>query len=86
MKSVIRRGDTLREYGGQVLEGHYLFFGKGVACKGDMVRCNKHGITVIIEGSTLSQIDGHPVALSGHHCACGCTLVSSLMNNCGMEQ
>lgn len=27
MKAVIREGDTLREYGGKVLGGHYLLFG-----------------------------------------------------------
>jgi hypothetical protein len=35
MKAVILEGDTLREYGGKVLGGHYLCFGKGIACKGE---------------------------------------------------
>ena len=48
MKQVIREGDTLREYGGKVLAGHYLCFGKGIATKGDQVKCNKHGMTTII--------------------------------------
>lgn len=74
MKQVIREGDTLREYGGKVLAGHYLCFGKGIATKGDPVKCNKHGMTTIIEGSSLSKVDGQPVALHGHRCACGCTL------------
>lgn len=77
MKPIIRQGDTLREYGGNVIGGHYLCFGKGIACKGDQVSCNKHGMTVIIEGSSLSEADGCPIALHGDHCACGCTLVSS---------
>ena len=84
MKAVIREGDTLREYGGKVPGGHYLCFGKGIACKGDAVKCNKHGMTVISEGSSLSEVDGQPVALHGHHCACGCTLVSSFPD-CGIE-
>lgn len=85
MKKVIREGDTLREYGGKVLSGHYLCFGKGIAVKGDSVICNKHGITIIVEGSTLSKVDDHPVALHGHHCACGCTLVSSFPE-CNISQ
>ncbi|MCH9270579.1 PAAR domain-containing protein [Pantoea ananatis] len=77
MKRVIRQGDILKEYGGKVLVGHYLCFGKGIAAKGDAVKCNKHGITAIAEGSSLSKVDGQPIALHGHRCACGCTLVSS---------
>lgn len=77
MKNIIRQGDSLREYGGKVLSGHYLCFGKAIACKGDPVQCQRHGMTTIAEGSAISQVDGQPVALHGHRCACGCTLVSS---------
>ncbi|ENG2370920.1 PAAR domain-containing protein, partial [Klebsiella pneumoniae] len=48
-----------------------------IAVKGDAVKCNKHGMTTIVEGSSLTKVDGQPVALHGHRCACGCTLVSS---------
>ncbi len=77
MPTIIRVGDTLREYGGNVLVGHYRCFGKGIAVKGSAVKCNKHGMTMIVEGSALTRINGQPVALNGHKCACGCTLVSS---------
>ncbi|MDX5631016.1 MULTISPECIES: PAAR domain-containing protein [unclassified Brenneria] len=77
MKNIIRKGDSLREYGGQVLGGHYQCFGKPIACKGDAVACNRHGASVIAEGSATCLIDGKPIALHGHRCACGCTLVSS---------
>ncbi|KHJ68455.1 PAAR repeat-containing protein [Pantoea rodasii] len=83
MANVIRQGDTLREYGGKVLAGHYLCFGKGIAVIGDAVKCNKHGMTNIAEGSSLTKVDGQPVALHGHKCACGCTLVSSFPD-CGI--
>ena len=85
MQNIIRQGDTLREYGGKVLEGHYDCFGKGIASKGDAVVCNHHGMTKIVEGSAISQVDGQPVALHGHRCACGCTLVSSFPDF-GIEQ
>lgn len=85
MSKVIRKGDTLREYGGKVMGGHYQCFGAGFACKGDPVNCNEHGITTIVEGSSLTKVDGQPVALHGHRCACGCTLVSSFPD-CGIEQ
>lgn len=78
MKAIIRKGDTLREEGGEVLDGHYLCDGLPIACLGDAVECNLHGRTEIDEGSELFLMDGRPVALDGHHCACGCTLVSSM--------
>lgn len=78
MKPVIRQGDTLREHDGKVLEGHYLCYDQPIACQGDAVRCNLHGRTEIAEGSDLFQVDDRPVALDGHRCACGCTLVSSM--------
>lgn len=27
MKHIIRQGDSLKEYGGSVIGGHYLYFG-----------------------------------------------------------
>ena len=88
MNKVIRKGDTLREYGGRVLMGHYQCFGLGFACKGDPVKCNKHGMTTIAEGSARTTIDGQPVALHGHRCACGCTLVikPSELTNIAVER
>jgi uncharacterized Zn-binding protein involved in type VI secretion len=35
-------------------------------------------VNAIAEGSTLFQADDCPVALHGHRCLCGCTLVSSM--------
>ncbi|WP_336777835.1 PAAR domain-containing protein [Pantoea sp. USHLN256] len=83
MIQVIREGDALWEFGGKVLAGHYLCFGKGIAVVGDPVQCNFHGMNSIAEGSSLAKIDGQPVALHGHKCACGCTLVSSFPD-CGI--
>ncbi|HEK0786537.1 PAAR domain-containing protein [Proteus sp. G2618] len=80
MKKIIRVGDTLNPYGGKVITGSYLAYGKSVACVGDKVICNKHGENRIIEGAKNSTINKRAVALEGHHCACGCTLVSSLSN------
>lgn len=78
MKPVIRQGDTLKEYGGEVLEGLYECYGKPVGCQGHAVRCNLHGLTVIAEGCDLLHYDERPAALDGHRCQCGCTLVSSM--------
>ncbi|WP_110968870.1 PAAR domain-containing protein [Pseudomonas huaxiensis] len=80
MKTIIRVGDTLLPFGGEVLQGRYDCDGKPIACAGDQVRCNLHGLTVIAEGSTLMTMDDLPVALDGHRCRCGCTLVSSLVD------
>lgn len=78
LKKLIRVGDVLKEYGGEVLSGSYEAFGKPVACVGDKARCNKHGMTSIVQGTSGSTVNGKAVALDGHKCACGCTLVSSL--------
>ncbi|WP_460123179.1 PAAR domain-containing protein [Pseudomonas sp. S2_C03] len=78
MRVLVRQGDTLEEYGGEVLEGRYECHGKPIACKGDAVMCNLHGRTKIAEGSDLLDYDGRPAALHGHRCECGCTLVSSM--------
>ncbi|NWA05000.1 PAAR domain-containing protein [Pseudomonas gingeri] len=81
MKPVIRQGDTLREFGGEVLEGHFSYYGQPIACQGDAVRCNLHGLTRIAEGSDLFEVNDRPVALHGHRCECGCTLVSSVADS-----
>jgi hypothetical protein len=43
MTPLIRIGDPLRPFGGEVLEGRFLAFGQGLSCAGDKVRCDKHG-------------------------------------------
>lgn len=78
MRALVRMGDTLRPFGGEVLHGHYLSFGKPVACVGDAAQCEKHGRTWIVEGAAATRVDGQAVALDGHRCACGCQLVASL--------
>ncbi|NIG18272.1 MULTISPECIES: PAAR domain-containing protein [Pantoea] len=79
MKGVIRIGDTLSS-GGTVLQGSsgVRFQGKEVSCAGDKVVCSAHGGTTIAEGDEVAKINGKPVALQGHRCGCGCTLISSL--------
>lgn len=78
MEPVIRQDDTSREGGGRVLEGHYLCHDQPITCQGDAVRCNPHRLTRIAEGSDLFEVDDCPVAMDGHRCACGCTLISSM--------
>ncbi len=80
MRKIIRLGDTLREYGGQVTSAWpgAKVFGKPPARRGDSALCKQHGATRIREGSSLTRLGGAEVALDGDHCECGCTLVSSL--------
>lgn len=78
MLPLVRVGDPLHPFGGEVLEGHFLAFGKPVACMGDQVRCKKHGLNRISQGTLGSTMDAKPVALDGHRCECGCRLVSTL--------
>ncbi|WP_341522092.1 PAAR domain-containing protein [Pseudomonas sp. G.S.17] len=81
MRGVIREGDKLSS-GGVVLTGvsGMKFMGKPVACLGDKVFCPIpfHGLNQIAEGDVRSKHKGRPVALDGHCCACGCTLITSL--------
>jgi len=79
MQGVIRIGDKTT-HGGTVLEGSsgVLFMGKAVSCLMDKVSCPAHGPTYIVEGDEGSKINGRPIALHGHRCGCGCTLITSL--------
>lgn len=81
MLGVIRIGDKTT-HGGTVIEGssEVLFMGKEVACILDKVSCPLHGQTFIAEGDEGSKINGRAIALHGHHCGCGCTLITSLPN------
>lgn len=81
MRGVIRIGDATSS-GGKVLQGSsgVKFQEKEVSCLGDKVSCPAHGITSIAEGDEGSKINGKPVALHGHRCGCGCSLITSLPN------
>lgn len=83
MQGVIRVGDKLSS-GGVVLSGSsgLRFLEQEAACVGDKVFCPLpgHGDNQITEGDPGFRAQGRPVALHGHRCACGCTLVTSLPN------
>ncbi|MCP1292301.1 PAAR domain-containing protein [Chromobacterium sp. S0633] len=80
MSRVIRQGDRLSS-GGTVLQGSGLggHLQQPLARKGDPVFCplKDHGHNRIAEGAAHWLLDGRPVALEGHRCECGCTLLSS---------
>ncbi|QVN23845.1 PAAR domain-containing protein [Burkholderia pyrrocinia] len=67
-------------HGGKVIHVScaYEIMSRQVARKGDRVSRPEHGENEIIEGDDMLVIDGISVALHGHRCACGCTLISSL--------
>jgi uncharacterized Zn-binding protein involved in type VI secretion len=79
---IVRLGD-LTSHGGKVISASttHLIGGIGIARIGDMVACpiSGHGVNAIVEGTATYLIGERRVALHGHHCACGCTLVSSLL-------
>ncbi|SDG68339.1 PAAR domain-containing protein [Paraburkholderia phenazinium] len=78
VRQVIVVGDTLAPHGGSVTTGSSadIVDGKQIARKGDTVECKEHGTQTISEGDEAGMVGGQPVALQGHHAACGCTLVS----------
>lgn len=79
---VVRLGDST-SHGGKVISASttHVIDGIGIARVGDQVACPLpgHGINPIIEGAPTYLIGGRMVALQGHHSACGCTLIASLM-------
>ncbi|UFH51060.1 DUF2345 domain-containing protein [Pseudomonas sp. KNUC1026] len=79
--SIIRQTDSLSS-GGQVLGGStgLRFGGLPVARVGDAVSCPLpgHGLNAIAQGDPGLLDQGRAVALHGHTCQCGCTLISSL--------
>lgn len=81
MKRVIRLGDP-HTHGGNVITAALTteINGKRVARRGDKAVCPKkgHGVVTIVEGDPSWSVDGQPVALEGHKCSCGCSLISTL--------
>ena len=80
-KRVIRLGDPTT-HGGTVVSAttNYIMFGKEVAGRGDKATCPRpgHGVVTIVEGDPLWTVNGKNVALEGHKCSCGCSLISTL--------
>ncbi len=82
MKSPIRKGDKL-ETGGEVTGGspYMTFMGRALARLGDEAICEQHSSTNIAEGNEqFPDQDGKAVSMHHHRCACGCRLISSLLN------
>ncbi|MDK6079997.1 PAAR domain-containing protein [Massilia varians] len=79
---IVRLGDST-SHGGKVVSASstHLIDGIGIARVGDMITCpqNGHGINSIVEGAATYLIGERMVALHGHRCACGCSLISSLV-------
>lgn len=82
--TIIVVGD-MTSHGGKVITGdtNNTWYGKPIARLGDLVECpalypngSPHGINAIIEGCSSYLVNGVPIALHGHKCQCGCTLIS----------
>lgn len=78
---IVRLGD-MTSHGGTVTTASptHSLGGIGIARMGDKISCPMpgHGVNVIVEGAATYLVGGRMVALHGHKCACGCTLISSL--------
>ncbi|WP_449433887.1 PAAR domain-containing protein [Pseudomonas putida] len=81
MRGIIRIHDKLCS-GGEVRSAGdgMLFGGREVARQGDTVFCPipGHGVNSIAEGDTSFTQKGRPIALHGHRCECGSSLIRSL--------
>ena len=79
---IVRLGD-LTSHGGKVITASptHSIGGIGIARAGDKITCPipGHGVNVIVQGAPTYLIGGRMVALHGHKCACGCSLISSLV-------
>jgi uncharacterized Zn-binding protein involved in type VI secretion len=82
-RPIVRLGDRT-SHGGVVTSASdtHSIGGIGIARLGDLVACPLpgHGVNVIVEGAENYLVGGRMVALEGHYCACGCTLISSLVS------
>lgn len=78
MKRTICVGDNTT-HGGTVLTGSATVSidGKSVARRSDNVSCPIHGPNKIAEGDENHCDNELAIALEGHRCACGATLISS---------
>lgn len=78
---IARLGDQT-SHGGVVIcaSDKHTIMGIGIARVGDQVNCPQagHGVNKIVEGAGSYTIGGREVALHGHRCECGCTLIASL--------
>lgn len=78
---IVRMGDKTSS-GGVVVSASLTHFimGLGIARVGDLVTCpiTAHGVNRILEGAATFTVGGKSVALDGHRCACGCTLIASM--------
>jgi uncharacterized Zn-binding protein involved in type VI secretion len=82
MPNPIRIADKL-ENNGEVTtaSSEMMFMGRLLACKGDEALCALHGPTTIAEGlERFPGKGGKWIAMHHHRCACGCRLISSLLN------
>ena len=78
---IVRLGDST-SHGGKVISASTTHFIEniGIARVSDIVTCPQpgHGVNRILQGAATYLIGGRMVALDGHRCVCGCTLISSL--------
>ncbi|SCU74304.1 PAAR repeat-containing protein [Cupriavidus necator] len=90
-KSLIVVGDV-NSSNGPVITGSSAdtIDGRPIARMGDLVACparypdgRPHGTNPIVEGDTSMMVGGKPVALHGHRCQCGCTLIGSVTAHVG---
>lgn len=77
---IVRLGD-LTSHGGTVMSASmtHTIGGIGIARMGDELVCPMHGLNMIVEGAPNFLVGGRMVALHGHHGACGCSLIASLI-------
>jgi uncharacterized Zn-binding protein involved in type VI secretion len=65
-------------HGGVVITGSETMTvsGRQAAREFDLISCPAHGVNPIIEGSDMLMDNGRRIALHGHRCACGCSLIA----------
>lgn len=66
-------------HGGRVISasGSFTIDGRRAARLGDILSCPMHGIIKIVEGDSATLDEGIPLALHGHHGACGCAVIGT---------
>ena len=78
MPSVAHMLDVI-DHGGMILSTPHplIVDGRSVACVGDPVWCEQHGLQTIVTGSGVLMIRGQAVAVDGSQCSCGAVVSSA---------
>jgi uncharacterized Zn-binding protein involved in type VI secretion len=78
MPAIAHKSDPI-SHGGLIISGSDNVYAenKPVARVGDLVRCRRHGVKLIISGADSVRTNGKVTGMNGSICSCGALVLSS---------